>query len=155
MSASSELLADTLVKQNEILGELLDIILKQRDALKAGRHADLQTLMSQLRQSSVRCQAIEAKRVKVAGALSQELGCGETVSDIIAALPNDDTARAQIEAEGKKLLNVVERLKMEMSLMGKLMDEAKTLNEMMISEWQRLSMKSLGGGAIGRFDAKI
>lgn len=155
MSESSVALGQTLQKQNEILAELLEITLKQRDALKAGRHAELQTQMSALRHVSVRCQAIEAKRVRAAEEVAKSLGCGETVSEIIAALPEDDDGRALIVDEGRKLIASVERLKIEMSIIGKLMDEAKTLNEMLISEWQKLSLKSLGGGAMGTFDAKI
>lgn len=130
-------------------------MIKQRDALKAGRHADIQTLMSQLRQVSVRCQAIEAKRVRCSDAVASELGCAATVSEILAALPPDAEARDVIESESRSLLQVVERLKVEMTIIGKLMEEAKTLNEMLISEWQKLSMKSLGAGKIGTFDAKI
>lgn len=155
MSATSQQLGATLNKQNEILGELLDIILKQRDALKAGRHTDLQSLMSELRQVSVRCQAIEAKRVRSAEALAQELGCEQTVADILRALPDTDDGRGSIETEGRALLQVIERLKIEMSIISKLMEEAKTLNEMLITEWQKLSLKSLGSGAMGTFDAKI
>ena len=155
MSESSLLLGNTLKKQNEILTELLDIILKQRDALKDGRHADLQTLMSELRHVSVRCQAIETKRVRAAEELSKELGCEPVVSEILRAMPDDAEDRPLIEEESKKLIQVVQRLKIEMSLISRLMDEAKSLNEMMISEWQKLSLKSIGGAALGTFDAKI
>lgn len=152
---SSLLLSETLSKQNEILTELLDIISKQRDALKAGKHADLQTLMSQLRHVSVRCQAIEAKRSKISSEISGELGCADTVAEIVKALPADDEGRTSVTEEGRKLVQTVERLKIEMNIMNKLMEEAKSLNEMMIGEWQKLSLKSLGGGAMGTFDAKI
>jgi ATP phosphoribosyltransferase regulatory subunit HisZ len=155
MSESSLLLGNTLKKQNEILAELLDIVLKQRDALKEGRHADLQTLMSELRHVSVRCQAIETKRVRAADELAGELGCNQIVSDILRAMPENCEGRAEIEEESKKLVQVVQRLKIEMSLISRLMDEARSLNEMLISEWQKLALKSVGGAALGTFDAKI
>ncbi|MDL2263419.1 flagellar protein FlgN [Synergistaceae bacterium OttesenSCG-928-I11] len=159
MSESVLLLGNTLKKQNEILTELLDIILKQRDALKEGRHADLQTLMSELRHVSVRCQAIETKRARTAEELAGALGCEPTVSEILRALPegSEESAegRSLIEEESKKLIQIVQRLKIEMSLISRLMDEAKSLNEMLISEWQKLSLKAIGGAALGTFDAKI
>lgn len=155
MSEATSQLGATLKKQNEIISELLDIVILQRDALKAGRHADLQAQMSQLRQASVRCQAIEAKRVRCAEEAAKELDCGLTVSEIVASLPEGDESRAEIDEEGRKLMQTVERLKVEMTIIGKLMEEAKSLNEMLISEWQKLSMKSLGVGKIGTFDAKI
>ncbi|MDR3355493.1 MAG: flagellar biosynthesis protein FlgN, partial [Synergistaceae bacterium] len=64
MSEKSADLADTLHKQDEILSELLTVVVKQREALKGGRLSDLQDLMSDLRRVSVRCQAIETKRVR-------------------------------------------------------------------------------------------
>jgi predicted RNase H-like nuclease (RuvC/YqgF family) len=122
--------------------------------------------MSELRHVSVRCQAIETKRARAAEDLAGELGCDQTVSDILRAMPEDGEAgkeggkeagkeRAQIDEEAKKLVQVVQRLKIEMSLISRLMDEAKSLNEMLISEWQRLALKSVGGAAMGTFDAKI
>ncbi len=155
MSESSLLLGNTLQKQNEILTELLDNILKQRDALKEGRHADLQALMSGLRHVSVRCQAIETKRARTAEDIAGALGCEPTVSGILGALPLDDASRPLIEGESKKLVQIVQRLKIEMSLISRLMDEARSLNEMLISEWQKLSLKAMGGVGLGTFDAKI
>lgn len=153
--SNSLLLGETLLKQNEILTELLDIITRQRDALKAGKHADLQVLMSELRHVSVRCQAIEAKRAKISAEMSGELGCADTVSEIVKALPADDEGREAVSSEGRKMIQTVEHLKIEMTIMNKLMEEAKALNEMLINEWQKLSLKSLGSGAMGTFDAKI
>lgn len=155
MSESSLLLGNTLQKQNEILTELLDILLKQRDALKEARHADLQALMSALRHVSVRCQAIETKRARTAEDVAGALGCEPTISGILRALPGEDEGRSLIEEESKKLVQLVRRLKIEMSLISRLMDEARSLNEMLISEWQKLSMKFMGGMAMGTFDAKI
>ncbi len=155
MSEASFLLGNTLKKQNEILTELLDNILKQRDALKEGRHADLQTLMSGLRHVSVRCQAIETKRAHVAEELADALGCEATVSGILGAMPEDAEGRVLIQEESKKLVQIVQRLKIEMSLISRLMDEARSLNEMLISEWQKLSLKAMGGMGLGTFDAKI
>lgn len=155
MSESVLTLGGTIKKQNEILAELLDIIIKQRDALKAGHHADLQTLMSSLRHVSVRCQAIEAKRARSAEELALEFGCEPVVSEILKVVPVDDPDRQMLKDESGKLMQLVERLKIEMTIIGKLMEEAKTLNEMMITEWQKLSLKSLGSGAMGTFDAKI
>lgn len=156
MSDASLLLGNTLQKQNEILGELFNVVMKQKEALKEGRIADIQSLMSELRHVSVRCQAIEAKRVRAATDLAQSVGSEPVISEILKALPEDDgEGAALVEQESKKLLQLVQKLKIEMSLISRLMDEAKTLNEMLISEWQKLSAKSLGAGSMGTFDAKI
>jgi hypothetical protein len=153
MSQKAILLADTLLKQDEILSELLDNTIRQREALREGRLSDLQDLMSGLRHISVRCQAIETKRARASADLAGELGCEPVVSEI-AKLLDGDEARLVAESAAR-MMETVKKLKMEMSILARLMDEAKTLNEMMITEWRRLGQKSMGIGAMGTFDTMI
>jgi flagellar biosynthesis/type III secretory pathway chaperone len=145
-------LADTLAKQEEILSGLLGIVQKQREALKEGRLSDLQNLMSDMRHMSVRAQAIETKRARAVEDIASELGCAPVVSDITRAAPRDESAEIK-EAAGN-LLATVDRLKMEMSILSRLMEETKSLNEMMINEWRRLGAKAAGMAA-GSFDTKV
>jgi hypothetical protein len=152
MSEEPIALTETLKKQDDILSELLSITQKQREALKDGRLSDLQDLMSEMRHTSVRAQAIEAKRSRMAAAVAGALGCKEAVSDIIRSIPEEDAA--VMNEAAKKLLSTVEKLKMEMSILSRLMDEAKTLNEMMIAEWRKLGAKA-GGFQISGFDTRI
>jgi predicted RNase H-like nuclease (RuvC/YqgF family) len=153
MSEKSEGLANTLLKQDEILSELLVVVVKQREALKEGRLSDLQDLMSDLRRVSVRCQAIETKRARVSGDVARELGCEAIVSQIIGVLPPEESA--VVEESAKKLTETVNKLKIEMSILSRLMNEARTLNEMLITEWRRLSEKYISPGALGTFDTMI
>jgi len=152
MSEKSTLLTETLEKQDEILSELLFITLKQREALKDGRLSDLQDLMSKMRHTSVRAQAIESKRVRAAADIASDLGCEPVVSEIIRSLPPEEIAGVQDAA--KKLVSTVERLKIEMSILSRLMDEAKSLNEMLISEWRKMSARG-AGIPNGGFDTRI
>lgn len=153
MTVKSASLAETLLKQDEILGELLSVVRDQRDALKEGRLSDLQELMSELRHVSVRCQAIETKRQRATDDLSGELGTDPVVSEIIKVLPPDD-ALLMGEA-ANKMMQTVKTLKAEMSILSRLMEEAKTLNQMLIMEWQKLGQKAIGGSGLGAFDARI
>jgi hypothetical protein len=146
-------LADILLKQDEIMLELLSITEKQREALKEGRLADLQNLMSDLRHVSVRCQAVETKRARVSSDLAAELGCEPIVSVIVEFLPKE--VGAVLEESARKLLQTVDKLKAEMSILSRLMDEAKSFNDMLITEWRRLGRMSFGSGSIGAFDRKI
>jgi predicted RNase H-like nuclease (RuvC/YqgF family) len=156
MPPAAILLADTILKQDEILSELLDNTVKQREALKGGRLSDLQALMSELRHVSVRCQAIEAKRSRLAGDIAAGLGCEPIVSEIAGALKGVNAEEAMlVEESAAKMLKTVNKLKMEMSILARLMEEAKTLNEMLISEWRKLSQKSIGASGMGTFDTKI
>ncbi|MDR1472367.1 MAG: flagellar protein FlgN [Synergistaceae bacterium] len=152
MPESSERLADILLKQDEILSELLVVVVRQRDALKEGRIADLQDLMSELRRLAVRAQAIETKRVHASDGMARELMCEPVVSEIIKALPSE--AASMLEGPAKKLTGTVNGLKMEMSIVSRLMEEATALNNMLLAEWRRLGQRSLGF-ASGTFDTKI
>ncbi len=153
MAEDAILLADTLLKQDEILSELLSLTIKQREALREERLSDLQDLMSDLRHISVRAQAVEAKRMKAASDLAKRLGCEPIVSEIIKSL--DDDKATILQSSARKLLDTVGKIKSEISILSRLMDEAKTLNEMMITEWRKLGEKSMLPGSIGTFDAKI
>ncbi|MDR0765022.1 MAG: flagellar protein FlgN [Synergistaceae bacterium] len=152
MPDKSSLLAETLVKQDEILSDLLSVTRNQREALKEGRLSRLQELMSEMRHTSVRAQAIETKRSRLAAEISGDLGCEAVVSKIAGALPPVESEPLKTAAE--KLTSTVERLKMEMSILSRLMDEAKNLNEMLINEWRKMSSKAVGPGG-GGFDARI
>jgi hypothetical protein len=154
MPSKAILLADIMLKQDEILSELLDNTIKQREALKEGRLSDLQDLMSDLRHVSVRCQAIETKRSRAAADIAKDLNCAAVVSEIIRAIGGEESALVEESAE--KMMQTVKKLKMEMAILERLMDEARTLNEMMITEWRRLGQKAMGlSGAMGTFDTKI
>jgi hypothetical protein len=152
MSEKTDLLTEALVKQDEILSELLSIILQQREALKDGRLSDLQDLMSEMRHVSVRAQAIETKRGRAASEAARSLGCEPVVSAIIGSLPPEEAS--SMDEAAKKLLATVERLKVEMSILSRLMEEAKSLNEMLISEWRKMSSRA-SGAAMGGFDTRI
>ncbi|MDR1580955.1 MAG: flagellar protein FlgN [Synergistaceae bacterium] len=152
MSDKVSLLAETLVKQDEILSELLSVTLRQREALKEGRLSYLQELMSEMRHTSVRAQAIETKRSRQAAEIAGDLGCEAVVSKIANIIPPEESE--PLKAAAGKLTATVGRLKMEMSILSRLMDEAKNLNEMLINEWRRMSSNAVGPGG-GGFDARI
>lgn len=152
MAAASELVA-ALRKQDEIMNELLDILVRQRDALRSARFGELQGLMSEMRHVSVRSQAIETKRARVAAELSRELQCEPVVSRIAAELPAEE-ASPLLDA-ARVLMKTVESLKVEMAVLPRLMEEAHALNEMLIAEWRKLGEKSVGFGQMGAFDTRI
>jgi len=152
MPEKSDILLDTLLKQDEILCELLSVTLQQREALKDGRMPDLQDLMSEMRHISVRAQAIETKRGRTASDVAETVGCDPVVSEIIRALPPDEAER--MNEASRKLVSTVESLKVEMSILARLMDEAKNLNEVLISEWRKMSV-GMEGSVTGGFDTRF
>ena len=152
MSGKSDVLAETLIKQDEILSDLLSVVLKQREALKEGRLPDLQSLMSEMRHISVRAQAVETKRGRAARDIASEIGCEPVVSEIIKSLQPEEAGIMKEASD--KLLSTVESLKVEMSILARLMDEAKNLNEVLISEWRKMTAK-MAGTHVGVFDTRI
>lgn len=146
-------MADAMLKQDEILSELLDIVSKQREALKTGRLSDLQDLMSDMRHVSVRCQAIETKRSRLAEAAAGVLRCEPVVSDIVGRLPAEEAE--VLSGAAQRLTVTVAKLKSEMSILSRLMEEAKTLNQMLMTEWRKLGQKSLGFASMGTFDTRV
>ena len=148
----TDILVETLIKQDEILSELLSITLRQREALKDGRMPDLQDLMSEMRHISVRAQAIETRRERTARAFADEIGCEPVVSSIIAFLEPEEAEL--VEAASRKLISTVDNLKVEMSILARLMDEAKDLNEVLITEWRKVSAR-MAGAPMGGFDTRI
>jgi hypothetical protein len=108
--------------------------------------------MSEMRHTSVRAQAIETKRGRLSAELADDLGCEAVVSGVARVLPPEESEPLKDAAE--KLTSTVKRLKTEMSILSRLMDEAKNLNEMLITEWRKMSANAVGPGG-GGFDTRI
>ena len=146
----TSVLVETLRIQETILRDLWDVVVRQREALRGGRLSALQDLMRQLQHLSVRAQAAEVKRGRLARDLAEELHCDAVLSEICARLPQEE-ARS-LEEAGADLLGAVGLLRAEMKLLGILMEESRTLNEMMLGEWRRLAEIPMGSGG---FDTRI
>ncbi|EFQ23496.1 conserved hypothetical protein [Aminomonas paucivorans DSM 12260] len=147
---SSGALLETLRVQEGILRELWEVTIRQREALKGERLSALQDQMRELQHLSVRAQAAEVKRGRLSRDLAEELGCDAVLTEICAHLPQEE-ARS-LEEAGADLLGAVGLLRAEMKLLGILMEESRTLNEMMLGEWRRLAEIPMGSGG---FDTRI
>ncbi len=149
----SDALLETMQRQEEILSTLWSLIVKQREALKKNDPSDLQSIMAGLRQESVRSQAIEAKRERLAEELAKQLDCEPIVSEMAKRLIPEEAE--PLKQTAKALIGTVGRLRSEMELLPRLMEEARLLNEMTITEWRRLTEQAMGPGVSGGFDARI
>lgn len=143
-------LIKTLEMQDEVLGNLGELLIKQREALRDGRLQVLQDLFREMQFLSVKAQALETKRGRLCEALARSLGCDPTISSMCDRLEGPESE--QLREKGAALANRVGVLRSEMRLLEMLMDEARVLNEMMISEWRRMKdpFNSAGG-----FNARI
>ncbi|ACZ18900.1 hypothetical protein Taci_0664 [Thermanaerovibrio acidaminovorans DSM 6589] len=143
-------LIKTLEMQDEVLGQLGDLLVKQREALKDGRLQVLQDLFKEMQFVSVKAQALETKRSRLSSALAAQMGCEPVLSQLSDVVGGEEGER--LRAAGDAVLKRVGFLRSEMRLMELLMDEAKVLNEMLINEWRRMRdpMENAGG-----FSARI
>lgn len=148
-------LIETIEKQNEILSEFWDLLVRQREALKGERLPVVQELMAELRNTATRAQAVEIKRERLAARAAEELGCEPRVFEIARRLPAEEGER--LTAVGKRLLSIVAKLRAENNLFRVLLDETRLMNDILISEWRRLSEDFPHGpmGPAGGFDTRI
>lgn len=136
-------LAGVMSVQTDILNQLLDALVGIKNCMKDSDLNVLQEKMSDLRRLSVSAQAAEAKRARVCEELSSSLNCKSNIAEILEKISQED--RVILEDAAKKLTLVVSHLRAENKLLAMLMEEAKDLNEMMLSEWRHMAEDSMSG----------
>ena len=129
-------LADVLLQQTEALQEVVDVVTRQREALKTGRLDLLQDLMKELHDASFRAQALERNREIEVAALAKILRVRPTLSAFLEAL--NEGERDFLGKVGKKFTLQVRRLKSEIQILSRLADENKRLGDLVLSEWRRM-----------------
>ncbi|MDD4364825.1 MAG: flagellar export chaperone FlgN [Synergistales bacterium] len=138
-----------LERQEKLLREVVEIALRQREALRQGRLDLLQDLLDRMRQTAFEAQQIESDRNAAAQALAASLGV-EPRLDVLAEAIGGAESRRLLEVGGALTLAVA-AVKSEMQILTRLMEESSTLNDMLLSEWHRLQ----GGIPFpGGFDAR-
>ncbi len=131
-----EKLIPLLEQQTQTLLELWDVIVRQREALREERLSSLQELMKNAQSLSVRARTFEAARERETKALAALLGCDATVSALAAKLTEEEATR--LRAAGDALRQAVLKLKSEMQILSKLVEQSAMLGELLVNEWRRL-----------------
>jgi Mg2+ and Co2+ transporter CorA len=131
-----EKLIPLLEQQTQTLLELWDVIVRQREALREERLSSLQELMKNAQSLSVRARTLEAARERETKALAALLGCDATVSALAAKLTEEEATR--LRAAGDALRQAVLKLKSEMQILSKLVEQSAMLGELLVNEWRRL-----------------
>jgi len=131
-----ENLIPLLEQQTQTLLELWDVIVRQREALREERLSSLQELMKNAQSLSVKARAFEVARERETKALAAVLGCDSTVSALAAKLTEEEAAR--LRTAGDALRQAVLKLKSEMQILSRLVEQSAMLGELLVNEWRRL-----------------
>ena len=131
-----ENLIPLLEQQTKMLLELWDVIVRQREALREERLSSLQELMKNAQALSAKARASEAARERETKALAEVLGCDPTVSALAAKLTEEEAVR--LRAAGDELRQTVLKLKSEMQILSRLVEQSAMLGELLVNEWRRL-----------------
>lgn len=131
-----ENLIPLLEQQTQMLLELWDVIVRQREALREERLSSLQELMKNAQSLSAKARAFEAARERETKALAAVLGCDPTISALAAKLTEEEAAR--LRTAGDALRQAVLKLKSEMQILSRLVEQSAMLGELLVNEWRRL-----------------
>ncbi len=129
--------------QVEAIGSVLDVIHKQREALKEGRLELLDDLMRDLDKAQRQASVCESLRGALVARIAAQEGCDPLLDSIMAIAPSD---REELGSAGSMLRKAVSEAKVETAILSTLIEENRTLNEMMINEWRRLGGESASSG---------
>ena len=133
---SSPDLIEQLRVQNRVIRKVLDITVCQRDALKKNDISVLNDLVKELSTAQNEAIAAEVKRDNLTRDLAAELTCEPQVSSLITSLP--ETEAEELKLVALELEKTVKLAKAEMQILDTLVEESKSLNEMLVNEWRRL-----------------
>ncbi len=126
-----------LEEQAQTLLQMWHVAVEQREALKEGRLSALQEMMKEFQALSSRALALEASRHRESLALGKRLSCPPVLTEFVRSIPEDAEAEALRQA-GITLLQAIKKLRAEMHLLEKLLQEQAALGELLTNEWRRL-----------------
>ena len=129
-------LIDAMLDEADLIDDLLEAVVEQRESVKSGDYAAVQNLMKRVQGISFRVQARENQRAALTGTLSGELGSEPNVSALAQAVPEEE--RALFIGAGERLGHSVFALKSEMAILSGLIDHNERYSAMLLSEWRRL-----------------
>ena len=143
---SVQALIDAMLDEADLIDDLLDAVVEQRESVKSGDHAALQALMKRIQNIGFRIQAKENQRAGLTESLSKELGCEPYISALSQAVPENE--RALFTGAGERLGYSVFALKSEMAILTGLIEQNERFSAMLLSEWRRLDADFTSSGGM-------
>lgn len=125
-----------IIVQRDAIGKVLEITARQREALKTKDMNLLNDLLRELNCAQNDAISAETERARLADIMAKELGCEPRISSIIVNLQEQEASKLLEVSSG--LEKTVKLAKAEMQILNNLVEESKSLNEMLINEWRRL-----------------
>jgi len=147
---SAEGLIKSTLSLIEEIEATVECLVSQREALTSGRLSDIQGLLQNVRHVAVRAQEAERDRHLKAVALAQQLRCDPSAQAIASRLPEDEAA--SLTSVVKRLDIAVRKLRSELEIYGRLLEESCTLGELLISRWREIGNGF--GGPRGGFEVR-
>ncbi len=126
-----------LKEESDVLLRMWEVAVEQREALKEGRLSALQDLMKEFQSLSSKALAMEASRERKSLELGKRYDCRPVLTDFVRVVPDDDDAEA-LRQGGIELLGVIKKLRAEMRLLERLLQEQSLLSELLTNEWRRM-----------------
>ena len=133
---SVQALINAMLDEADLIDDLLDAVAEQRESVKNGDHAAMQSLMKRVQGISFRVQTTENRRAALTESLSKELECEPYVSALSQVVPEAD--RALFIGAGERLGHSVFALKSEMAVLTGIIEHNERFSAMLLSEWRRL-----------------
>ena len=143
---SVQALINAMLDEADLIDDLLDAVIQQRESVKGGDYAALQDLMKRVQDISFRVQAKEGQRARLTESVSKELGCEPHISALSQAVPAEE--RALFSGAGERLGHSVFELKSEMAILSGLIEHNERFSAMLLSEWRRLGADFTHSGGL-------
>ena len=129
-------LTQALLDEADLIDELLELVVEQRETVKNGAQAGMQDLMKRIQEVFFRVQAQEAHRARAASETAKAWECQPRLSALTEAAPEEE--RALLRGAGERLNHSVFALKSEMTILKNLIEQNERFSSMLLSEWRRL-----------------
>jgi len=143
---SVQALIDAMLDEADLIDDLLDAVVEQRDSIKNGDHVALQELMKRVQNIALRVQAKENQRASLTESLSKKLECEPYISALAMAVPEGE--RVLFTGAGERLGHSVFALKSEMAILSGVIEHNERFSAMLLSEWRRMDAEFTHSGGM-------
>lgn len=133
---SVQSLIAAVLDEADLIDDLTEIVVEQRESVKGGNYLLMQDLMKKVQEIFFKIQVQDLQRSRLSEALAKEFSCNPQISALAAEMTEGD--RLLFMGAGDRLKNSVFMLKSEMAILGSLVDQNERLSAMLLSEWRRL-----------------
>jgi hypothetical protein len=145
-SLSVQALIHVLLEEADLIDELRDAIVEQRESVKSGDYVTMQNMMKHVQDIFFNVQAQEAQRVRLADSAAKKFGCESHLSALSQAVLEEE--RALFNGAGERLGHSIFALKSEMTILSGLIEQNERFSAMLLSEWRRLDAGFMRSGGL-------